>query len=397
MHTSRPRPRDLPPAGTIVDYALRERDTFAARALCAVDSLILSWVVYFTPPCDDDSFRTWEGAPLQGFLRPEHYSAMFATLWDAAGCAELLEAVCASPRFRDVRVAGFRERIDDAAPEQFAAMTFIVPGAGIYVAFRGTDTSLAGWREDFTMAYRTPVPAQTSATVYLEEVSARLAGPIRCGGHSKGGNLAVYAASSCAEAVQGRIVRIYTHDGPGFGRAFLTGAGFGRVQGRVEKTLPEASIVGTLFDDAVRCEVVRSTAAGVLQHNPLSWVVEGTRFATVPGISDAARHLDEVFDRWLAGLGPADRKRLVDALFDVLDAAGVERFEEIPATWQKSLPKMLAAAAALDPATREHVGRMLAALVKSSSEVSAETTVRRVQDMIAAVARRLDASGDAVP
>ena len=178
-----------------------------------------------------------------------------------------------------MRVCGYRAVFDAAAEEQFAAMTFCLPNGSIYIAFRGTDSTMVGWKEDFNMSFRCPVPAQTTATSYLESAALALDGPLMCGGHSKGGNLAVYAASMCDPAVRERLVRVYSHDGPGFNEAFLGGAEYQALAaaGKIDKTLPRSSIIGMIFEHQEDYAVVESCDFGLLQHNPFSWVVpQGT-------------------------------------------------------------------------------------------------------------------------
>ncbi len=219
-------------------------DTFDERPLCAVDSLVFSWLSY--APIGPELSRAWtvRGIALHELLRAEDFEGMFGSSWDELGSrdllfavcasprfrtcrlcdlrcrtdkvseeqfaamtfrqpdgtsyiADLLFAVCASPRFRTCRLCDLRCRTDKVSEEQFAAMTFRQPDGTSYIAFRGTDSTVVGWKEDFNMTYLSPVPAQEEAAAYMDEVAARTPGELYVGGHSKGGNLAVYAAAMC--------------------------------------------------------------------------------------------------------------------------------------------------------------------------------------------------------
>lgn len=356
--------------GNFVTYAQTQLDTLGERPLCAVDSLVLSWLAYFRLPEGDPAyagFATWEGLPVRDLLRAEDFGALFGDSWDPEGSRDLLFAVCSSPRFREMRVAGYRTSFSEVAEEQFAAVTFRLPDGSVYVAFRGTDSTLVGWKEDFNMAFQSPVPAQTSAAAYLAEAARRLAGPLYVGGHSKGGNLAVYAAIMCPHALQDRIVQAFSHDGPGFNENFLRGKGFARMRDRIDKTLPRSSIFGMIFEDQEDYAIVDSTSFSLLQHNPFSWVVEGDDFKRVERISAGARYLDTTLAAWMARITPEERGEVIDTIFSIFGATDATYFADIRDNWQESVPKMLAAAGSVPPETRDLIKRVIGALVRAAT------------------------------
>ena len=161
----------------MLDYVRTELDTFDGRGFCTVDSLVLSWLAYTRLPADDPALAPalgWEGVRLADLYRAEYFATYYAGMWGEEPGLDLLAAVAASPRFRDVRVMGYVDAIDPQAEKQFAAMTFRLTEDLSYVAFRGTDASLVGWKEDFNLAYRCPVPSQTEAARYLGAVAARV-------------------------------------------------------------------------------------------------------------------------------------------------------------------------------------------------------------------------------
>lgn len=376
--------------GNFVTYVQTQLDTLDSRPLCAVDSLVLSWISYFRLLEDGPlyaGFCSWEGLSVRELLRAEDFPAMFGDSWDPEGSRELLMAVCASPRFRDMRVAGYRTCFSEVAEEQFAAMTFLLPDGGVYVAFRGTDSTLVGWKEDFNMAFQSPVPAQVSAAAYLEEAALACPGPLYVGGHSKGGNLAVYAAIMCPHRLQDRIVRAFSHDGPGFNEKLLRGAGFARMRERIDKTLPRSSIFGMIFEDQEDYAIVDSTSFSLMQHNPFSWVVEGDDFRRVERISAGARYLDSTLAAWMARISPEERGRVIDAAFSIFGATDATYFAEIRDNWQESLPKMLAAASEVTPETRDLIKRTVAALVRVATVGKVSDSARR------AAGRAADAAG----
>ena len=359
--------------GNICDYVEQNLEPFSLRPMCAPDSLVLSWYANFRLEVLGAQVQGWGcgadgrlGARLQETLRAECFDGLF-DLWDPPSCRRLLQAMAASPRFRDVRVVGQvaeREGGATSRPKQFSAVTLLLDDGTAYLAFRGTDATFAGWREDFDMTFARPVPSQGAALAYVEDVAPRVAGPLVLGGHSKGGNLAVYAAAEAPEALQARIARVYSHDGPGFDAEFLASPGFGRVAARVEKTIPQSSIVGMMLENQEDYSVVRSTGVGIFQHDPFSWVVRGRAFEEVEGLSAGARHVDAAMNAWISGRTPDERERFTDELYDLLGAADAESMTELRDSWQTSLPAMAQRLGKMDPETRSFMLATATALVR---------------------------------
>lgn len=354
-------------AGTMLTYVQTQLDTFEERPLCAVDSLVFSWLSYFRLHEDLGRACTLEGVALHELLRAEDFEDMFGTSWDPEGSREILFAVCASPRFRDTRLTDLVFKTDLAQEEQFAAMTFALPTGGAYVAFRGTDSTIVGWKEDLNMAYLCPVPSQKEACAYLEEAMCRHEGPVYVGGHSKGGNLAVYAAACCSREAQDRIRQVFSHDGPGFSDEFRAREGFGLMQERVVKTVPKSSVIGLIMDDGSHAQVVESGGFSIFQHNPFLWAVDGCDFVPADGLTASSRYLAATIAGWMARFTPEERSRFIDTLFDVIGVTGATRFADIREDWKTALPAMRAAAEALGPDERAFVQDVLKALARTAT------------------------------
>ena len=316
-------------------YAQTAFDPFEERPFCAVDSLVFAWLSYLRLPGDMAELTNWQGLDVRELLRAECYRDMIDDLWDPEGSRALLEAVAASPRYRGVHVCGYRAVSDMVATEQFAAM-----------------------------AFRCPVPAQESAARYVDEAADAIGGPLLCGGHSKGGNLAVYGAAMCSDVARERIERAYSHDGPGFVEEFLNGNAFADLSGRIDKTLPRSSIFGMMFETQEDYAIVESTEFSLLQHNPFSWVVDGHDFVYCERLSAGARYVDGSIREMLLAVSPSERERFVDALFSVFEATGAERFADIAGNLRESLPVMLQAAQGFDEDTRRFVSQTIVAILK---------------------------------
>ena len=351
----------------MLDYARSRLERFDERGFCTVDSLILSWVAYTRLPAGDSDLapaRGWEGVRLADLHRAEHFDAYYAGMWSEEAGLALLAAVAASPRFRDVRVVGYADITDPRAEKQFAAMTLRLAEDLSYVAFRGTDASLVGWKEDFNLSFRCPVPSQVAAARYLADVAGRLDGELVVGGHSKGGNLAVYAAASVPADVGGRITRVFSHDGPGFLPEFLATGEFANVAPRIDKTLPQSSLVGMLLEQQEGFRVVKSNRLLIWQHDPFSWRVDGRDFVYLDDLAPDARYLDAAISAWLSSRTNEERERFIDTLYSVVEASRVRTTRELRADWRRNIPTAARAFADLDPETKDFMVDTATALLR---------------------------------
>ena len=352
-----------PSEKNLFGYLSRAFDTFDERGLSDVDSLVLSCLSYFR--YQGDAVRSPEGAPLRDLFRAEWLAAMTHGLWDPEGLARLLALVAASPRFRDLRVSDYVDDFDEAVEKQFSACALRLPGGGAYVSFRGTDNTLVGWKEDFNMAFETGVPSQYAAMAYLGRVASSIEGPLYLGGHSKGGNLAVCAAARCPAAIAARVVRVFSHDGPGFTEEALADELWKERSGLVSKTVPRSSVIGMLFERQEDYAVVDSCTAGLTQHDPFSWVVEGEDFVRQEGLGRGASFVDKGLNEWIASMTRAEREGFVETLFSVLNAAGEDTFADLSGNWQASVPAMLKRLGELEPEQRGHITRALVLLAQA--------------------------------
>ena len=352
-----------PAEKNLFGYLSRAFDTFDERELSDVDSLVLACLSYFR--YQGDAVRTSDGVPLRDLFRAEWLEAMTHGLWDPEGLARLLALVAASPRFRDLRVSDYVDDFDEAVEKQFSACVLRLPGGGAYVSFRGTDNTLVGWKEDFNMAFETGVPSQYAAIDYLERVAPTIEGPLYLGGHSKGGNLAVCALARCSAGVAARVGRAFSHDGPGFTEEALADELWQERSALVSKTVPRSSVIGMLFERQEDYAVVDSSTMGLTQHDPFSWVVEGTDFVRQEGLGRGASFVDKGLNEWIASMTRAEREGFVEALFSVLDAAGEDTFAELSGNWQASVPAMLRRLGELEPERRGHITRALALLAQA--------------------------------
>ena len=236
----------------------------------------------------------------------------------------LLHGAAQTARFGQTRITMYRDVLIPEQETQFAAMTFLLDDGSAFLAFRGTDYTLVGWKEDFNMSFQQTVPAQRMAQQYVREVAAEYALPLRLGGHSKGGNLAVFAAARSGPLLQQQILQIYNHDGPGFTKYMMGDPGYLAMVPRIQTYIPESSVIGMLLEHEEPYVVVKSRTVSLLQHDPYTWEIQGREFVTVEEISDDSRFLDAAIKSWFADMTNQERGRLVDVLFTLLGTGGVE-------------------------------------------------------------------------
>ena len=258
-----------------------------------------------------------------------------------AGTVTMAKKLLASRRFAGLVIADYVNHVDDAAAEQFCALTALLPDGSRFAAFRGTDDTIAAWREDFNMSAEEAVPAQLDAAAYLERELRAFGGKMRCGGHSKGGNLAVYAAMRAPEELQERIGEVYNYDGPGFRVTMRGDPGYARVRSRIRTLIPQYAMVGVLLTNDAGYQIVESCETGVSAHNGFTWQVRGRRFVRCPGFALRSRVYAEAIRKWAEGLDFDERRRLIDAVFDALESTGARTLTELT---EGKIRKALAAA-----------------------------------------------------
>lgn len=241
----------------------------------------------------------------------------------------LLVRASKTARFGLTRPFCHVNRVCDQEQKQFSATSFMLPGGDVFVAFRGTDDTLVGWKENFNMSFMHPVPAQIDAVEYLEKIAAAVDGKIYVGGHSKGGNLAVYAAVKANSAVKGRIAAVYNHDGPGFDRDFIESDDYAEIRDKIFTLVPQTSVVGMMLEHEERYSVIKSSSAGLLQHNGLSWSVRGGSFIRLDSVDEESRLIDRTLKEWLASISIEDRERFVDELYEVLTSTNAKTLSEL--------------------------------------------------------------------
>lgn len=277
--------------------------------------------------------------------------------------SQLLYACADSPRYENIKIGFYRSDLDDDEEKQFSAVSFQLSENLIYVAFRGTDASIVGWKEDLNMAFSAPIPSQLEGVEYLRELAAAFPeARFYLGGHSKGGNIAEYAATFVPDETQERIIAIYNHDGPGFRDDGIDLARYGKIRDKIYKFVPEASVFGLLLEQHADYRVVESKAFLYLQHDPFSWLIEKSDFIYADEVSDFARRANAVIKRWLEDTDEETRQVFIEALYDALSPAREEGAELRNYGILKNAPLVISGIRTENPEVRQKVADTMSAL-----------------------------------
>ena len=301
------------------------RLSFALYPFNEVDSLLLCQLVYLKFDGIVPGLRENKNSVILRELRrnPDRERLFQEIIFEKENRV-LFARMSGSRRFGSLRMNCYVNIVDKVREVQFAAITFLLEDGTVYVAFRGTDETIVGWKEDFNMACQCPVPGQTFAVKYLNVVAKRFSRPFYVGGHSKGGNLAMYGAMYCASGVRDRILRIYNMDGPGFRPEVLQSARYAMIADRVVKYLPAFSVVGMLLAGDDRYLTVEARSLGPIQHDPFRWKVRNGHFVLTDRIYPAVYRTDQALNQLIFSLTEAQRKRMVDAIYQILSEAHVD-------------------------------------------------------------------------
>ncbi len=307
--------------GNVLDYVLWRGDiTFAHDPWHRIDSLIAALISYANFGENELVFGSGREITIAGAVE-DGVLGRFAQAGagaDVANRSELIEEMARSDRFASVRILDQVNDVDSERNIQFSAVTLEVPDTGTVIAYRGTDPSLVGWKEDFMMSYMTPVPAQSAAVAYLKKAAERTEGPLILTGHSKGGNIALYAAAHTAPEIRSRIREVCSFDGPGLDDATMASEGYRQITPLIRSVIPSDSIIGRLMNYHPVYRVVTSTKPSILQHDPFSWNLIGKRFDEREDITAHAQLMDKTLHEWIKSCSPEQRERFVTMIFGFL-------------------------------------------------------------------------------
>lgn len=371
----------------IIDYLTQYgQDSFSERSFNQIDILILNELAYL-PLAEKldlgkgkllvDLAQSVLDLPADFLVTPERL--------------ELLKTVVNSQRFADLTLLSYVNEIDPAYDKQFAALVFALPSMGYrQLVFRGTDDSLVGWKEDFNMTYMSEIPAQRRAVAFLTQVLTQESGQLLVSGHSKGGNLAVYASSFVAEDLQEHIQAIHVFDAPGLHERVLTSSGYQRIRSKMVVIRPQDSIVGVMLTSDNPAIIIASDKQGIEQHNVIHWQVDGYGLKQVDSPTQTSQILEQTFKSWTSELGSQDLKLLVDVVFDIFADAGINSLNDIQANTPKKIAEVLSVLSHLPSDKRDLINQSFNLFIKQFSQYRYQQISQNVQQTLSQISTKFN-------
>ncbi len=300
----------------IIDYVKQNHLTFDKQPFNTADAMVFAQLAYYDYAGFVSGIKPFaKRIRLCDIVKHPHWERIVCIGSGLDMKKEFFFNAAKSGRFGKCQLLFYEDDYDDKEHKQFSALTFYINKKLSVASFRGTDSTVIGWKEDFDMMYKKTIPSQDKSAEYLNRTALLHSRSIICTGHSKGGNLAVYAASKCVDIVKKRIRRVYNFDGPGFKRDFYQDKGYEDIRNKITTIVPRSSVIGLLFGATANCRAVQSDGAGLDQHSMFNWHFMQGRLMYVEQISKDALVFNKILDDWIKMISFDDRKRLVNTLY----------------------------------------------------------------------------------
>ena len=348
--------------------------SFEERAFSEIDALVLTELEYLplekVVPSDENGENFVTVKEIAEYMQ-EHKQELFDEnpMMITEERHEVSQVIADAPRFQSLKFFGVVSEWDKDTTKQFAAVTVEVEPSVRLVVFRGTDETLIGWKEDFLMTYSPLVAAQTDAKEYLAKQASLWGGDLMISGHSKGGNLAIYAAATQVEDVQLRIVDIFCFDSPGLYRSVLETKGYQNIVPLAMRYIPQDSLVGLMLESEVPYVIVKSNATGAMQHSAMTWEIEDGQFIKMEKLTKNSQLNDQTFKKWTESVSDEELELVWNVFFELLFNAGIDTVNDLYGQFMHYVQEFLKAAGEMDEEKRELLTRIALLLVSTRFEV----------------------------
>ena len=313
----------------------------------------------------------------------------------------LLKEMMEGERFSDTKVGYYAEDFDKDKVKQFAALVFLLPDGRNYISFRGTDKTITGWKEDFLMSCQSETAGAKEAVEYFNKIAPVLEGELILGGHSKGGNFAMYSAAFCEAQHKERILKVYNNDGPGFRDEVIQSDEFQEMLPKILTVAPQSSIIGQLLSNPAEQRVIRSTAKGILQHDAMTWEAEKDRL--VPSELDELSHYAKTtLGSWLESMDDESRESLCTTAFSLIESTKSETFIEFSGNLMKNMETIWKEMGKLPEEKKKEIMNALNKLIESSKKAAVsqiksggQTVISQIQSSGQALLSQVQTGGHA--
>lgn len=348
--------------------------SFEERAFSEIDALVLTELEYLplekVVPSDENGENFVTVKEIAEYMQ-EHKQELLDEnpMMITEERHEVSQVIVDAPRFQSLKFFGVVSVWDKDTTKQFAAVTVEVEPSVRLVIYRGTDETLIGWKEDFLMTYSPLVAAQTDAKEYLAKQASLWGGDLMISGHSKGGNLAIYAAATQEEDVQLRIVDIFCFDSPGLYRSVLETKGYQNIVPLAMRYIPQDSLVGLMLESEVPYVIVKSNATGAMQHSAMTWEIEDGQFIKMEKLTKNSQLNDQTFKKWTESVSDEELELFWNVFFELLFSVGIDTVNDLYGQFMHYVQEFLKAAGDMDEEKRELLTRIALLLVSTRFEV----------------------------
>lgn len=351
---------------SIFDYLEWRGDlSFSENKLTEIDNIIFNMLVYLNLDCinnknqDKNKAVNLKIASELFFSDPSNNDRKIGLIIPTKKIFKLFVESVKYKRFAEVIYSDYVNDVNIEGEYQFCAVTFHLPGDCLFISFRGTDDSIVGWHEDFNLSYLEKVPSQQKAAEYVNKISESYPGKsLYIGGHSKGGNLAVYAAVHCNYDTQKKIIHVFNNDGPGFSKEMIESDNFKNISDRIDTFVPQSSFFGTMFEHG-EIKIVKSKQHGIFQHDGFSWELKGPEFIKLSKLSEHGLKNEAQFRAGMENMSLDERKKFVSMFFEIIEKTGATSLEDLNESKLKSISVILKTINGLDKSQREMMQTLL--------------------------------------
>lgn len=371
----------------ISDYLKWRGDvTFSLDPFGEVDNLVLAELAYtdFGGIVPEGNEKVSIKTAYKEFFEKNSREEVAARSSFTAKSPFLMDGMICGARFENVMLSNYINEIDKDKDAQFSAITIHLDDGTIYVSFRGTDGTVVGWKEDFNLSYVDETEGQRKAVAYLNNIASQFQSPLRVGGHSKGGNFAVYASTFCEDKFKPRIHNIYSNDAPGFQEKVTSSPQYKSILPKITSIVPDTSVIGLLLSSGATHRVVKSNASGIIQHDGFSWQVERNRFVGA-ALSDMAIFIEKTLGSWLGEMDDETRKSFTSSIFSLFEATGMDSFSSMSEQKWKSAEAIISSVYGLPKEKRKELVSLINGLLKRGgqtafSELQIENQIKKLQE-----------------
>ena len=356
----------------LLDYLKWRNDVdFYTAEFNDIDNVVLSYLAYIDfgelfgdadVPCNMDK-------ALKQFCKKYSLDEIRENAEFTKRAPLLLEEMAGGERFRETIIEHYMDDFDKEKTKQFAAVTFKLPNGVNYISFRGTDSTITGWKESLLMSCTSDIEGAKEAVDYLNKVAKLLKGDLIIGGHSKGGNFAMYASAFCDDSIKKRIIKIYNNDGPGFRDEIIESQEYKQIEPKILSILPQTSIIGQLLSNRAEEKIIKSDAKGIFQHDPMTWEVTKNKFVAEE-LDDFSKFVKIALGSWLEKIDDETRESVVSTVFSMIEETKAETFVEFGGSAFKNTGILIKELAKLPKEKRKELMTAFGSLIQESGKAA---------------------------